>query len=250
MDRIESFISRNVEPAQEGVGLAIAGVTAAAIAAAIAKAKADAVIQQKRIKRYEKEKAAGNVSEKTMAKASRVIKGGMPYPDYVETIKYYQARESAVQKLFSKYQGLIKSDLEKLTANGKFKGLPSIAHPYSWDDSYFDKEWNYQEVRIYYALDYEAIYECLEDGNDTDDSKVPDDMHSVMNTDDLKASQSMTLKVLREYCSAVDSTIQKRINELNAGLHRIGLNSSASVDSNPDVVYKEYGCSIKFEKHS
>lgn len=251
MDRIEAFYKKNIAPAQEAVsaGTVVGGAIVALIAASVAKAKIKGKIRKSRIAKYDKESAAGNISEKTLTNANKIIQYGMKYPEYAETVKWYKRFTPQVMDLIKKYQGAIKDDLTKLTSSGSFNDYPSITHFYSMEDAGYSEHQYlpFSEIILCAALSYEDIAECM----DTEDEDIADAIRYVASDNDISAIKHLSLKQLQLYLNAVDRAILRHIVKFANDLKKLGiLVTDTNIDDNPDDVYKEYGVNIKFSNHA
>ena len=247
MDRIEAFYKQNIAPAQEGAGTVALGAAAALIGAAITKAAIKDAIKSSRMKRYDKEKAAGNVSEKTLANASRYKMRGMTYPEFSDSVEWYQKFKKDVDKLVDNYQKLVMADIKKLLSAGIFKDYKNIV---SYHGSGYTKHdyFPYSEVDLCMALSYEKIIECMGDETYEDISSA---LQYVAGKTDIEAIKNLSMKQLKEYIGAVDKIIRKHLNSLAADLKKLGLPViGACVDPNSDDVYVNYIVTIRFEKHT
>ena len=253
MDRISNFYYANMAPVQES-GAVVAGVIATLLSAAVAKAVIRNKTEQKRIERYKKEKAAGNVSDKTMAKVNKIKRYGMTYPEYEATVQWYESFSDQVKQILTKYQKLIQNDLKKLTSNGEFKDYPDITYYSDEGDGLstgYDETTNppFCEIMVCYALSYDEVAACIDDA-DIEHIGIGDTIKYVASAEHTEALKNMSLAQFKKYTGAVRNAIVPHIAQFGKEIAKLGIPISGyKPDNNPDDVYEYYGVSIRFEKH-
>ena len=236
--------------ATEGVCTTAVVAATALIGAAIAKAAIKHKVDESRKKKYDKEYATGNVSDKTYAKASNVKVHGVPYPQYLE--KKLEVKKNYADPAFqiiTDTQKAIKDQITKFcNSNDQYKPLLKIKTLNFLDihkDDVVEAILNYNDgdVDFLYALSIEAIKFELEN-MDSDDFDTVRNLTSDENINAMKTmGMTMLSNGLKKIYSIINAELKKAVSKLKS-LKIPGEISSFS-DGNPDDVSLLFG--IKFK---
>lgn len=245
MDRFEEM---QYHIAVEGIGGKILLGTIALIAAATAKTAITSNINEKRKRKYDAEKASGNVSAKTMAKANKVWEGGLPYPEFVAKRDKYKKLAPQVHEIIKKYQKLMAEDIHKLcNSKEEFKPLADVSRPasVSVDDILYSMMHDRFGLVLFMSIDVSALNDYLDEAakEGLEDNDFGG-LHDVASKSDIDAMKKAGIQIIRvtlpKIYSICDKYCEQCANEINR-LKDIEAKAHNYDAYNPDDIYKEYG---------
>lgn len=228
MDRFESM---QYQIAVEGAGAKIVLAAAGLIASAVAVGKIKMKAQIQKMHQYDKEKAAGKVSDKTMRKANKINYGGMPYPKYAEKRDALRKFVPEILSIIKKYDGLIKRDLNELCASKKeFKPFSGVTEIVSVDADDVESalppvSYNarFEGFDVVHCIDIRALEEYLLNAARDNGGKKEDydSLKYVASDSEIEAMKSTGMRIIKLVMPKIYAICQKRCAECVAEINKI-----------------------------
>lgn len=257
MDRFEEM---QYQIATEvSAGLITGGVIAGLIGVAVAKARVSSKINESRKKKYDREKAAGSVSEKTMRNANKVNVGGVPYPKYAEIRDAVAQVSPQIAQIAEQCQKNAVAEINRL-CNSKpdFKPLSDIVNVVDNDASdvtyAITSDIPQFPLGLFTVIDLNEVKEVLEAAVQDGETDTPDDydqLKYVAGDMDIETLKQAGTKILEMVIPKIYQICDKYTNECAQKINAIkGIRTRATknISNNPDDVYREYN--IIFTKWS
>lgn len=253
MDRFEE-LQYNI--AMEGVGTKVLLGTIAVLGALTAKYAISDKIDSNRKNRYDQEKAAGNVSAKTMAKANKVREAGMPYPEFAAKRDECKKYAPQVHEIIKKYQKALDDEIRKLcTSKDEFKPFTSVTKQVSFNSDdvlHVMSHPDYSDLAIFSGISVSSFESCFDDEveeNITD--KDFDGLRHVAADSDIEAMRKTGLQIIRFILPKIDALCKTYCKKCADEVNRIDdlpVTAYDYRDYNGDDIYNVYGINFGNKK--
>lgn len=237
--------------ATEGVGAAVGIAVAALIGASITKAAVKHKIDKSRMKKYDKEMASGNISDKIATNANKVKVHGIPYPKYAEAKSTVNKQYgSQVYQILIEAQTAMKTKLKQFCdKDEKYKPLYRIISTVD-----FTKEevvdailFKGTDIDLIYSLSADAIKFEIENAADNGYEDGADALKNLIGDEDINTIKELGLDITTIGIAKMEQIINA---ELSRAIQKIGmLKIPGSItpfhNDNPDDVSRVYGVTFK-----